>query len=62
MTTHSGILAWKSPGTEEPGGLRPWGRKELNTTKATRHACTQAFETTPSPCLLKATSGIEISL
>ena len=22
MTTHSGILAWKTPGTEEPGGLQ----------------------------------------
>ena len=22
MATHSSILAWRSPGTEEPGGLR----------------------------------------
>ena len=38
MTTHSSILAWKVPWTEEPGGLQSmgslvgsslWGRKEL---------------------------------
>ena len=29
MTTYSNILAWRIPGTEEPGGLySPWGRKE----------------------------------
>ena len=25
MATHSSILAWKSPWTEEPGGLQPTG-------------------------------------
>ena len=25
--THSSILAWKIPWTEEPGGLHPWGHK-----------------------------------
>ena len=34
MATHSSILAWKIPGTEEPDGLySPWGGKELDTTK-----------------------------
>ena len=30
MATHSNILAWRIPWTEEPGGLKvsPWGRKE----------------------------------
>ena len=32
MATHSSILAWKIPWTEKPGGLRPWGHKELDTT------------------------------
>ena len=27
MVTHSGILAWRIPRTEEPGS--PWGSKEL---------------------------------
>ena len=26
MVTHSRILAWKTPWTEEPGGYSPWGR------------------------------------
>ena len=33
MATHSSILAWKFPCTEEPGGLySPWGYKEWDTT------------------------------
>ena len=31
MATHSSILAWRIPWTEEPGGL--WGRRELDTTE-----------------------------
>ena len=34
MTTHSSILAWKIPWTEEPGGLHsPWGCEELDITE-----------------------------
>ena len=32
MATHSSMLAWKIPWTEEPGGLLTWGCKELDTT------------------------------
>ena len=35
MATHSSILAWQIPWTEEPGGLSPWGRKESDTTEHT---------------------------
>ena len=31
MATHSSILGWEIPWTEEPGGLSPWGRKESDT-------------------------------
>ena len=31
--THSGVLARKTPWTEEPGGHSPWGLKELDTTE-----------------------------
>ena len=27
MATHSSILAWRIPWTEEPGGNSPWGRR-----------------------------------
>ena len=33
MATHSSILAWKIPWTEEAGGLHPWDRKESDTTE-----------------------------
>ena len=34
MVTHSSILAWKIPWTEEPGRLySPWGLKELDMTE-----------------------------
>ena len=29
MATHSGILAWKIPWTEEPGGLQSMGSKRV---------------------------------
>ena len=33
MATHSSILAWRIPWTEEPRGYSPWSRKELDTTE-----------------------------
>ena len=34
MASHSSILAWRIPWTEEPGGLHsPWGHKELDMTE-----------------------------
>ena len=31
MATHSSLLAWRIPWTEEREGYSPWGQKELNT-------------------------------
>ena len=48
LATHSSILAWKIPWTEEPGRLQPMGYKEsdmteqLNTHTHT-HTHTQTF-------------------
>ena len=33
MATHSSILAWRIPGTEELAGYSPWGHKESDTTE-----------------------------
>ena len=33
MATHSIILAWRIPWTEEPGGWSPWGHKESDMTE-----------------------------
>ena len=35
VATHSSLLAWRIPWTEEPGGLQSWGHKESDTTKVT---------------------------
>ena len=35
MTTHSSVLAWRIPGTGEPGRLRLWGDTELDITEVT---------------------------
>ena len=35
MATHSSVLAWRIPGTGEPGGCRLWGRTGSDTTEAT---------------------------
>ena len=40
MATHSSILAWKTPWTEEPGGLHSIGHKELDRTEVTEHTHT----------------------
>ena len=37
MATHSSILAWEIPRTEEPGGLQPIGCKESDMTE--RQSC-----------------------
>ena len=43
MTTHSRILAWRTPRTEKPDKLQSWqsmhpeGRTELDTTEVTEH-------------------------
>ena len=39
MATHSSILAWKIPWTEEPGAwwAGPWGYKESDTTEQHTH-------------------------
>ena len=38
MATHSSILIWEIPWTEEPGRLQSWGRKELDTTERLTHS------------------------
>ena len=39
MATHSSILAWRIPWTEEPGGLQSIGSQRVGHDLATEHAC-----------------------
>ena len=44
MATHSSILAWRIPRTEEPARLySPWGHKKSDATEVTQHARTLYF-------------------
>ena len=49
MTTHSSILAWRSPWTEEPGGLQFMGLQELDTTEQLTHTHTHTHTENLSP-------------
>ena len=43
MATHSRILAWRLPWTEEPGGLELMGHKEWNTTEQLTLSLSHSF-------------------
>ena len=49
MATHSGILAWKIPWTEEPG--RPQAMQSQRVEHHDEHACTQCIQLTTYSCL-----------
>ena len=42
MATHSSVLAWRVPGTAEPGGLPSMGSHRVDTTEATQQQQQQA--------------------
>ena len=47
MVTHSNILAWRIPWTEEPSRLySPWGLKESHMTEKLMHMCTHTHKHT----------------
>ena len=45
IATHSSILAWRIPWTEESGELQSWGHKELDTTGRLTHTSHAISET-----------------
>ena len=50
MATHSSILAWRIPWTEEPGGYSPWARTELDMTEQLTFTFT-SFYRVPLYCI-----------
>ena len=42
MATHSSILAWRSPWTEEPGGLQSMGSHRVGHDLVTEHSAAQS--------------------
>ena len=61
MATHSSIVAWKIPWSEEPGRLQPRGHKESDTTEHT-HTHTHTHYPLESPALGSSKTGVEHSL
>ena len=51
MVTHSSVLAWRIPWTEEPGGLQSMGLQRVRHDRATERADTlpSSFTLTPPP-------------
>ena len=47
VATHSGILAWRIPWTEEPGGLQSMGSQRVGTTEHTHTHITQHLSSQP---------------
>ena len=56
MTTHSSILVWKVPWTEEPGRLQPTGLQRVRHSLATGHTHTHTH-VTPHFCLSSCHHG-----
>ena len=50
MATHSGILAWRIPWTEEPGGLQSIGSQSQ--TRMSTHTCTQNVQISQQACFI----------
>ena len=44
MATHSSILAWRIPWTEEPGRLQSMGLQGVGHYGATKHTCTLSWD------------------
>ena len=52
MATHSSILAWRIPWTEERGGLQSMGCKESDTTEVTEHTQHSGSNAAPGAWLI----------
>ena len=48
MATHSSVLAWRIPRTEEPGGLQSMGHRESDMTEQLTHTHTHTHTQRPS--------------
>ena len=56
MATHSSILAWEIPWTEEPGRLQSMGSQRVGHDLATKQQQSNCLLTLPSLCLLQSSA------
>ena len=45
MATHTGILAWRSPWTEKPGGLPSMGTRTFTSCRIYMYICMYVYDT-----------------
>ena len=57
MATHSSILAWRIPWTEEPGGLQSMGSQRVGHSLATKQ--TKLIEVFPSGPVIKNPPAVQ---
>ena len=59
MATHSSILTWRIPGTEEPGGLQSMGSQSWTQLKPfSTHAHTYTHH--PEPCFFHLNINLSV--
>ena len=55
LATHSSVLAWRIPWTEEPGGLQSMGSQRVGHDESNLHACVHTWIVLlvffPVPCM-----------
>ena len=57
MATHSSVLAWRIPGTEEPGGLLSMGSQRVRHYKSNLAAATAAAKVMVFPVVMNGCEG-----
>ena len=62
MATHSSILAWRIPWTEEPGGYSPRGLKQSDTTERLHSLTHSLYIPFPTRCSVWVIIAIETHL
>ena len=62
MASHSSILAWRMPWTEEPGGLQPMGLKEPDTIMSMHFLFALLFITTVTSQDHDSVDGPEVTV
>ena len=55
MATHSSVLAWRIPWTEEPDGLQSMGSQRVRHDWATKHTCSPSSESIFPACAFHCT-------
>ena len=62
MATHSSVISWRTPWTEEPGGLQSMGLQRAGHDRATNTHTHQCFKVFLGTWLVKNLSEVNVPL